>query len=145
MTDAATAASTAASTAATGRNEARGRCMCGRVQFVARLPSRFCAHCHCESCRRSHSAGFVTWIGFPAGAVEVVAGNENLVAFASSADARRSFCKVCGTKLFFQSGRWAGETHVALAAFDDPVDRAPSGHAFFEEHVAWIPWPQDPA
>ncbi|MEP6657733.1 MAG: GFA family protein [Betaproteobacteria bacterium] len=127
------------------RNEARGRCMCASVQFVARLPSRFCAHCHCESCRRSHSAGFVTWIGFAAEQVEVVAGHENLVDFASSADTLRSFCRICGTKLFFRSGRWAGETHVALAAFDDPVDRAPSGHAFFEEHVAWIPWPRDVA
>lgn len=119
--------------------------MCGKVQYVARFPSRFCAHCHCESCRRSHSAGFVTWLGFPAEHVTVTGGVDDLVAYASSAGTRRSFCRRCGTKLFFQSERWAGETHVALAAFDDPVDRAPSGHAFFEEHVAWIPWPQDGA
>lgn len=41
-----------------------------------------------------------------------------------------------------RTSRWAGETHVTLAAFDDPIDRVPEGHAFFEEHVAWIPWPQ---
>ena len=49
-----------------------------------------------------------------------------------------SFCRVCGTKLFFESERWAGETHVALAAFDDPVDRAPTVDASYEEHVDWI-------
>ncbi len=38
--------------------------MCGRVRFVARSPSRFCCHCHCESCRRSHGAGYVTWVGY---------------------------------------------------------------------------------
>lgn len=43
--------------------EARGRCACGRVRFVARFPSRFNAHCHCESCRRAHGAAFVTWAG----------------------------------------------------------------------------------
>jgi hypothetical protein len=133
MTDAATAA------------HARGRCMCGRVRFVAAFPSRFCAHCHCESCRRSHSAGFVTWVGFRAPQVAVESGAEDLVAYESSPGTRRSFCRVCGTKLFFESEKWPGETHVALAAFDDPVDRAPEGDAFYEEHVAWVERPAQEA
>jgi hypothetical protein len=122
--------------------EARGRCHCGRVRFAARFPSRFACHCHCESCRRAHGAAFVTWIGFPATQVAIVEGADNLVAHESSPGTRRSFCRHCGTKLFFESSRWAGETHVTLAAFDDPVDRLPAGHSYFEEHVAWIPWPE---
>ena len=121
--------------------EARGACLCGGVRFVARFPSRFACHCHCASCRRSHGAGFVTWIGFPSAQVRVEAGADALARYESSPGTFRSFCGVCGTKLFFESARWAGETHVAFAVFDDPVDRAPSGHAFFEEHVPWIPWP----
>ena len=129
----------------TAATQARGRCMCGRVRFVARFPSRFCAHCHSESCRRSHSAGFVTWIGFLSPQVSVEAGADDLAVYESSPGTKRSFCRVCGTKLFFASTKWAGETHVALAAFDDAVDRAPQGDAFVEEHVAWLPWPPDPA
>ncbi len=121
--------------------EARGRCMCGRVRFVARFPSRFCCHCHCESCRRSHSAGVVAWIGFQAPQVVVKAGNDALVAYESSPGTRRSFCRVCGTKLFFESTKWPGETHVALAAFDEPVDRSPEKDVSFEEHAPWIPEP----
>jgi hypothetical protein len=120
--------------------EARGRCMCGSVRFVARFPSRFCCHCHCESCRRSHGAAFVTWIGFPSEQVTVTEGAGDLAAYVSSPGTRRSFCRVCGTKLFFESDRWAGETHIALPAFDDPVDRAPDRHVFVNEHVAWNPW-----
>jgi hypothetical protein len=119
---------------------ARGRCHCGRVRFVARFPSRFNAHCHCESCRRAHGAAFVTWIGFPSGQVSVVEGAELLKAHESSPGTKRTFCTACGTKLFFESARWSGETHVTLAAFDDPVDREPSGHAFAGEHVAWLPF-----
>jgi hypothetical protein len=125
----------------TNATEARGRCMCGQVRFVARFPSRFCAHCHCESCRRSHSAGFVTWVGFQTPQVTVVHGAGDLAVHVSSPGTQRSFCRVCGTKLFFVSERWAGETHVPLAAFDDPVDRAPTGDAFYEEHVPWIERP----
>jgi hypothetical protein len=123
-------------------DQARGSCMCGRVRFVARFPSRFCCHCHCESCRRSHSAGFVTWIGFKSEQVGIEAGADDLVVYESSPGTRRSVCRVCGTKLFFESKRWAGETHIALATLRTPADRDPSGHAFFEEHVAWIPWPE---
>jgi hypothetical protein len=119
---------------------ARGRCHCGAVRFVARFPSRFSAHCHCESCRRAHGAAFVTWVGFPSPQVDIEEGASLLKAHESSPGTKRSFCTVCGTKVFFSSERWPGETHVTLAAFDDPVDREPSGHAFADEHVAWLPF-----
>jgi len=121
--------------------QAHGRCHCGRVKFAASFPSRFACHCHCESCRRAHGAAFVTWIGFPSPQVEITEGAGQLATHVSSPGTARKFCRHCGTKLFFESARWPNETHVVLAAFDDPVDRAPDGHAFFEEHVAWIPWP----
>jgi hypothetical protein len=122
--------------------EAHGCCMCGRVRFVVRFPSRFCCHCHCESCRRSHGAGFVTWIGFASPQVSVETGAGDLVAYVSSPGTKRTFCRGCGSRLFFESVKWPGETHVALAAFDDPVDRLPDRHVFFDEHVSWIPWPR---
>jgi hypothetical protein len=81
----------------------------------------------------------VTWVGFPSGQVRVTEGADTLGTHESSADTFRMFCKYCGTKLFFESARWAGETHVVLAAFDEPIDRKPSGHAFYEEHVDWLP------
>ena len=119
--------------------EARGRCQCGRIRFVARFPSRFAVHCHCESCRRSHSAAFVSWTGFPSSQVTVTQGSGDLAVHESSPGTFRKFCRVCGTKLFFEGARWPGETHVPLVAFDDPVDRAPQKHVFFAEHVAWLP------
>jgi hypothetical protein len=120
---------------------ARGSCMCGRVRFVATFPSTFCCHCHCESCRRSHSAGMVTWIGFPSSLVRIESGDADLAAYESSPGTTRSFCRICGTKLFFVGAKWPGETHVPLAAFDDPVDRAPARDVFFAEHASWISAP----
>lgn len=121
--------------------QASGRCHCGTVRFVARFPSRFVAHCHCASCRRAHGAAFVTWVGFPSAQVTITHGAGDLATHESSPGTRRRFCRRCGTKLFFESTRWPGETHVVLAAFDDPVDREPGGHAFASEHVAWLPFP----
>jgi hypothetical protein len=125
--------------------EARASCHCGSVQLVARFPSRFCSHCHCESCRRAHSAGVVTWIGFPSDQVDVVSGAEHIAAHVSSPGTLRSFCAKCGTKIMFTSERWPGETHIPLAAMTTSVDRAPDGDYRYEEHVAWMPWPKPPA
>jgi len=127
-----------------GPGTARGGCHCGRVRFLATFPSRFVAHCHCASCRRAHGAAFVTWAGFPAPQVRVTAGAGDLATHESSPSTYRRFCRHCGTKRFFESSRWPGEIHVVLAAFDDPVDRAPSVHAFYEEHASWLPALKDP-
>ncbi|HEY1461264.1 MAG TPA: GFA family protein [Casimicrobiaceae bacterium] len=127
---------------ASSSTEARGSCHCGSVQFVARFPSRFCSHCHCESCRRAHSAAFVTWIGFKSDQVDVVVGAEHLARHESSPRTFRSFCAKCGTKVMFESDRWPGERHIPLAAITTAVDRVPANHYCYEEHVAWIPWPE---
>ncbi len=124
--------------------EARGRCHCGRIRFVARFPSRFAVFCHCESCRRAHSAPMVGWAGFPVAQVELLQGAEDLAVHESSPGTFRKFCRVCGTKVFFEGAKWPGETHVPVAAFDDPIDRVPRKHTSFDEHVAWLPPLADP-
>ncbi len=132
-----------ADAAAAARTEARGRCHCGAVRFVARFPSRFACHCHCESCRRAHGAAFVTWVGFGSDQVTIERGADQLATHESSPGTARKFCARCGTKLFFESARWPGETHIVRAAFDEPPDREPDGHAFYAEHVAWLPHLRD--
>jgi hypothetical protein len=122
--------------------EAIGRCHCGAVEFVARFPSRFCAHCYCESCRTTHAAGVVTWIGFKRSQVSYTRGEELLRDYVSSPGAHRRYCGRCGTRMAFESERerWADEIHFPLAVFRTPVDREPEGNAFPEERPAWAPY-----
>jgi hypothetical protein len=122
---------------------AMARCHCGGVEFKAAFPSRFVAHCYCESCRRTHAAGVVTWIGFKKHQVEVTRGDELIENYESSSNTWRKFCKRCGTRLAFESTReanWADEMHLPLALFVTPVDRAPHINAFAEERPAWAPF-----
>ncbi|HEY5972721.1 MAG TPA: hypothetical protein VIT22_12315 [Pseudoxanthomonas sp.] len=49
--------------------------------------------------------------------------------YESTPGAERSFCRHCGSMLFFRSGRWPGELHIALAHFTTPVDRIPRAPA----------------
>ncbi len=115
-----------------------GSCFCGDVSFSAELPSKWCAHCHCTMCRRIHGAGYVTWVGFESHQLKFN-NRQGLRWYKSSPEARRGSCSTCGSNLFFESRQWEGETHVALASFDGPIDRNPQAHAFYQTHVDWIP------
>lgn len=124
-----------------GTGEAVARCHCGGVEMVALLPSRFCAHCYCRSCRVTHASGVVTWIGFDRSQVRFTRGEELVRDYVSSTGTHRKFCGHCGTRLAFESerGDWAGEMHLPLALFVTAVDRAPGANSFPEERPAWSP------
>lgn len=117
---------------------ASGECLCGAVRFEIDLPVKWCAHCHCSLCRRAHGAGYVTWVGVASDGFRVIAGEDELFDYESSPEAIRSFCGICGSSLFFESARWPGEVHVALASLKDPIDRAPQAHVFFSDKAEWV-------
>lgn len=114
-----------------------GSCLCGAVQFSCRLPSLFCAHCHCNNCRRAHGAAFVTWVGFPEDKVEVTAGQELLEAFQTDTQATRSFCKTCGSTLFYRGPRWENELHVVRANLHGELDREPGAEVYVDHKASW--------
>ena len=119
-------------------DSARGRCLCGAIEFSAQLPSKWVAHCHCTLCRRSAGAAFVTWVGLRDTDCAIEDAGRQLSWFRSSERGERGFCSTCGTTLFFRSPRWPDELHVTLATFDDPVDRAPQAHVFWDTRVEWV-------
>ena len=114
-----------------------GSCLCGAVRFAVRLPSRFCAHCHCPNCRRAHGAAFVTWAGFKEEQVRLLSGEEALRRYLTDTGATRSFCSRCGSPLFYEGPRWPGEVHVALASLEGQIDRAPSAHVYVDDRAEW--------
>ena len=114
-----------------------GSCLCGAVEFEARLPSKFCSHCHCSNCRRAHGAAFVTWVGFPQEQVKTMTGADSLHHYLTDTKATRSFCSRCGSTLFFAAPRWPGEIHVARANIKGEIDRDPSSHFYVDHRASW--------
>lgn len=119
-----------------GTNSVRAVCLCGALRITATLPTLWVAHCHCTYCRRAHGAAMVTWAGFRSEQV-TIDGHEPRW-YASSPGARRGFCGTCGSPMLFESDRWPGEMHVARALVVDPLDREPTAHVFYDEHVPWL-------
>lgn len=115
-----------------------GSCFCGTVRFRVRTPTLFCGHCHCSMCRRSHGAGYVTWLGVPRAQLTIEAGEEELTRFASSSHGHRSFCRRCGSTLFCESTKHPDQIDVVLANLDGPIDRPPQVHVYFDDRAEWV-------
>lgn len=116
---------------------ANGQCLCGAIGFTALFPSKWVAHCHCTRCQRAHGAAFVTWVGMDVSRVSIRDSEECLRWFTTFGGGDRAFCIRCGSSLFFRSGQWPDELHIARALFTDPVDSTPKLHAYFDTHVTW--------
>ena len=114
-----------------------GACLCGEVQFEVTLPSLWCGHCHCSNCRRAHGAAFVTFVGFVTDRFRVTSGSHSRVCYLTETGATRSFCSRCGSTLTYESPRWPGEVHVALASLQAPIDRAPESHVYVDHKAPW--------
>lgn len=120
-------------------NKAKGSCLCNTVQFEIELPTLWAAHCHCNQCRKSHGAGYVTWIGVEDKSFKYISGDNSIKWHQSSVKAQRGFCQNCGSSLFFISPDWEGEIHIVYASFDDNLDKKPQTNAFFKTHIDWMP------
>ena len=116
---------------------ASGSCLCGAVRFTAKLPSLVCAHCHCSMCRRNHGAGYVTWFAVPRAQLLVESGADALARYESSVHGSRSFCRRCGSSLFCESTLHPERIDIALGAMQEPIDREPQLHAYFDSRAPW--------
>ncbi len=114
-----------------------GGCLCGAIRFAADGPPKWTSYCHCRSCRRHTGAPVSAYAGFETGTVSFIRGAPTY--YDSSPGVRRGFCIRCGSTLTFEGERWPGEVHLHIGAFDDPSDLPPTGHAFAEERVPWLP------
>ncbi len=114
-----------------------GGCQCGGVRFSYEGPSLWCAHCHCTMCQRAHGAPLVTWVGVADDRFHIGQA-ESLRWYHSSATAERGFCSSCGSPLFFRAERFPGEIHVARAAIEGDIDRAPSAHVYTDSQPDWF-------
>lgn len=108
-----------------------GACLCGAVRYRVAGRLRPVIACHCTQCRKT-SGHHVAATSAPRGSVTV----EGEVRWYQSSDiARRGFCPICGSNLF-----WDGPgTHLSIMAgtFDgDPGVRL-AGHIFCADKGAY--------
>lgn len=98
---------------------AAGGCLCGAVRYEVRGALRPVVACHCGQCLRSH--GHYAAYTAAAEADVTVIEDGDLAWYHASGAARRGFCRLCGSRLF-----WDPKDMDYLAIAAGTIDR-PSG------------------
>ncbi|MGR3435162.1 MAG: GFA family protein [Shimia sp.] len=101
-----------------------GGCLCGAVRYRVAGPLRPVVACHCVQCRKG-TGHHVAATSAPRSAVEI-AGEVRW--FASSETARRGFCPVCGSPLFWDGA--GANLSILAGTLDGPTGLEIAGHIF---------------
>lgn len=126
----------------------RGSCLCGAVAYEVDGELREVVGCHCTQCRKT-TGHFMAATAAKHGDFRITR-EEGLAWYRSSDQARRGFCNVCGSTLFWQGD---GRDYVAIAAgtLDGPTGIRIKGHIFcadkgdyYEIADGEFQWPQWP-
>lgn len=102
-----------------------GTCLCGGVRVTTRGDLRGVVFCHCSQCRKQTGLYYAaTEVADDRLAVE---GGDNISWYEASTFAKRGFCKVCGSALFWKAAD-SKVTSVMAGLFEQPSGLEPAMH-----------------
>ena len=117
---------------------AAGRCLCGEVAFEIDTPARWAWHDHTAASRRAHGAAYATYVGSWRKRFRIIKGQTSIARFEDdAAGAVRSFCKHCGTPLFYERARSPHMVNISRALFESRTGRQPLYHIGITEMQEW--------
>ncbi|MCG2635118.1 MAG: GFA family protein [Gammaproteobacteria bacterium] len=133
-------------------------CHCGKVHFQAlsHTPYPF-MHCYCSICRKTAGGGgFGINIMAEADSLKV-RGEAHIEIYQAElplseqpeqtapSEARRHFCRHCGSPLWIADPRWAEWVYPFASAIDTPLPLPPERHhALLENKAPWVEVPVGP-
>lgn len=81
-------------------NMLQGNCLCGKIRVQATFKNLDFGACHCHMCRKWNQGSLMSLNDSPSELS--LDGQEYLSVYDSSEWAQRSFCKVCGTHVYYR-------------------------------------------
>jgi len=120
---------------ASADNPHGGGCLCGAVRYQVAGPLRDIVNCYCTMCQRLHGS-----FGAHSKAKKPhiqVTEDRGLAWHASSARARRGFCRECGSTLFWEPAS-QDATGIVAGTLDQPVGLNVIGHIFVGEKADFV-------
>ena len=107
-----------------------GSCLCGAVAYEVTGNLRNAVGCHCGQCRKT-TGHYLAATAARHDAFRLTR-DEGLAWYRSSDTAKRGFCRICGSTLFWQGD---GRDYLAIAAgsLDPPTGIRLEGHIFCDD------------
>ncbi len=119
-----------------------GACLCGAVRYEVSGPLRQVVGCHCSQCRRTSGH----YVAATAALREdlIVVHAEGLAWYRSSPQARRGFCRHCGSSLFWD-GEGRDTMSIMAGTLDGPTGLSTVLHIYTEDAGDYYRWPEGEA
>lgn len=116
-----------------------GSCLCGAVSYKTTTDFTDIVHCHCSMCRKLSGSAFLAYGSVEHSAVEV-SGMGQIKEHQASSKAVRSFCRECGSTLFWLDGGDYGKQYlcIALGTLDTEFKPQKWQHYYTENKAPWF-------
>jgi len=115
-----------------------GQCLCGAVRFEIDYPARWAWHDHTRASRLAHGAAYATYVGSWRKRLRVTQGTREIARYEDRAErATRSFCRRCGTPLFYERAHSPHMVNIPRALFERRTGREPLYHIGITELQDW--------
>ena len=114
----------------------RGSCLCGLVTYEADCDNGPIIHCHCQTCRKAHSAAFSSAMPIAYDAFKWTSGADVLNSYESSPGKKRYFCTGCGSQLIAER-REANMILLRMGCVDTEITQKPDAHIWRSDGAPW--------
>jgi len=114
----------------------RGKCLCGNVRFKASGEVKRVSACYCGQCRKQNGGG--AFYGAELQGQLSIEDESSLTWYDSSQKAKRGFCGICGSSLFWIANKDPSYFDVSLGALDDSTDLILDAHIFVDSCPSYM-------
>jgi len=111
----------------------RGSCNCGAVRWQVDGPLREIIACHCSQCRKQTG---LYYAATSAADKDLTIEGDGLQWYEASDFARRGFCSICGSALFWKRNG-GDKTSILAGSIDGETDLRIAEHIFVAEKPEW--------
>ncbi|MVF14978.1 GFA family protein [Ketobacter sp. MCCC 1A13808] len=122
----------------------KSKCLCGNIEFEYDALPGLMGHCHCEECRRSAGAAFVTSIYINPRSHKIIKGAEFIKEYNHTPRLGRVFCGNCGSRLWNYGKAKHGSVenapfaNVTASSVIEPFPFKPQAHINLSEKAEWV-------
>ena len=119
------------------------RCCCGDLCMTVSGEPALSGICHCGDCRRRSGSAFGWSAYFPDASIVATSGSPSLYEVKGEMPQRRSFCRHCGSTLWWTNDLLPGMIGIAGGAFVENPLPPPGGSYHDSKKCGWVVLPED--
>lgn len=114
-----------------------GSCLCGAVCYEINGPIGEIMQCHCSRCRKANGTAFATNAPIAKADFKIVAGEQFLKQYASTATTQRCFCSECGSPIISIKAETPDYYCLRIGTLDTPLTQKLTCHIFVASKAEW--------